>query len=81
MGTIVRVTALAMAIFGIGIAIELAPKTSIPTACTVVHSPVSASCIEHGNTCRYEDGNTDGKECFWLNDGNVWYNDGSEYRN
>ena len=30
--------------------------------------------------CQYEDGNPDGFECMWVNDGSVWYNDGSNYR-
>lgn len=32
-------------------------------------------------TCQHEDGNIDGLECMWVNEGKVWYNDGSEYRN
>jgi hypothetical protein len=83
MKTIGITIALALAIFGIGTAIELAPRNtdSVPSACTIVISPVSAACMEHGNVCKYEDGNPDGKPCWWFNEGNVWYNDGSEYRN
>lgn len=81
MRTIIQVTALALGIFFIGLFIQNAPKDGIPTSCTAVHSPVHSSCIEHGNVCRYEDGNPDGRPCFWLNDHKVWYNDGSEYRN
>lgn len=81
MGTIIRVTALALGIFGIGLFIQNAPKSNLPSACTIVNVPVSASCMEYANTCKYEDGNTDGRPCFWINDGKVWYNDGSEYRN
>jgi hypothetical protein len=31
--------------------------------------------------CQYEDGNVDGNECIWYNDGQAWYVDSSEYRN
>ena len=31
--------------------------------------------------CQFEDGNPDGLECAWINDGRVWYVDSAEYRN
>ena len=30
--------------------------------------------------CQYEDGNTNGEECAWVNNNNVWYVDSANYR-
>ena len=41
-----------------------------------------ADPFDHGPwpLCQYEDGNTDGYECAWVNEGKVWYVDSENYR-
>ncbi len=78
---LINLIGLVMAIIAVGWAIQDSPKDSPPTACLIHNAPVSAACVHYGRECKYEDGNTDGKPCWWVNEGNVWYIDSSEYRN
>jgi hypothetical protein len=81
MRQILYVTAIAFASMSVGVTLGTLLKSEVPSVCRDYENPVPAMCTQHGHTCKYEDGNTDGKECWWSNDGKVWYIDGSEYRN
>lgn len=56
--------------------------TGLIGALAAVGAMLLASPADEGPwpVCQFEDGNPNGGECAWVNDGKVWYVDSSNYR-
>jgi len=75
MKTIAKLTSIATLMLIAGMFVQGAPKDNVPSKCIWEDSPVSAQCMEYGQTCIYEDGMDGVADCWWLDrsNGNVWF--------